>query len=76
MDEHKIPNRISETKVSGRRPWGKPHTWWLDQVIRYVEMRGQDCMGVDEMQKAVRSPGYVMLKIWFATSQQPHVAND
>jgi hypothetical protein len=37
MDEHRIPKRILDMKMSGKRPRGRPCTWWLDQVKRDIE---------------------------------------
>jgi hypothetical protein len=36
-------------KMSGRRPRGRPHTRWIDQVKKDVKRRG-DWRKVDEMQ--------------------------
>jgi hypothetical protein len=51
MDEHRIPRWLLEMKMSGRRPRGRPHTWWTDQVKRAIERRGGDWRMVDEMQE-------------------------
>jgi hypothetical protein len=32
MDEHRIPKRVLEMKMSGKRPKGRLRTQWLDQV--------------------------------------------
>jgi hypothetical protein len=57
MDEHRIPQRLLEMKVSGRRPHGRPLTQWTDQVKRGVERKGWDWRTVDEMQEWADSTG-------------------
>jgi hypothetical protein len=37
IDEHRIPKRLLEMKMNGRRPRGRPRTRWKDQVKRDVE---------------------------------------
>jgi hypothetical protein len=51
MDLHRIPKRILEIKMSGRRPRRRPYTRWIDQVKRDVERREQDWRRADEMQE-------------------------
>jgi hypothetical protein len=51
MDKHRIPKRLLEMKMSGRRSRGRPCTQWIDQVKIDVERRGQDWRMVDEMQE-------------------------
>jgi hypothetical protein len=38
-------------KMSGRRPRGRPHIRWTDQVKRDVERRGRDWRLVDKIQE-------------------------
>jgi hypothetical protein len=40
VDEHRIPKTVLEMKMNGKRPKGRPQTWWLDQVKREIERRG------------------------------------
>jgi hypothetical protein len=40
MDKHRIPKRLMEMKMTGKRPRGRPQTRWLDQVKRDTERRG------------------------------------
>jgi hypothetical protein len=48
MEEHRMPKRLLEMEMSGRRPRGRPCTRWIDQAKRNVE---QDRMKVDQMQE-------------------------
>jgi hypothetical protein len=34
MDGHRIPKRVTEMKLSVKRPKGRPQTQWLDQIKR------------------------------------------
>jgi hypothetical protein len=43
VDEHGIPKRLLEMKMSGRRPMGKPQ---IDQIKRYIKNK----MGMEESQ--------------------------
>jgi hypothetical protein len=47
-DECRIPERLLELKMTGKRPRGRPQTWWLDQVKRDIERRGQSWRKVEE----------------------------
>jgi hypothetical protein len=40
MDEHRIPTRALEMKMSGKRPNDRPQTLWLNQVKRDTVRRG------------------------------------
>jgi hypothetical protein len=39
--DERIPKRMLEMKLRGRRPRGRPRTRWMDQVMRDVEKRGK-----------------------------------
>jgi hypothetical protein len=51
MDEHRKPKTVLEMKMSGTKPKGRPQTWWLDQVKRDIERRGQYWGKVEEIQE-------------------------
>jgi hypothetical protein len=41
MADERIPRRMLEMKLRGRRPRGRPRTRWMDQVMKDVEKRGK-----------------------------------
>jgi hypothetical protein len=41
MADEKIPKKMLEMKLRGRRPRGRPRTRWMDQVKREMEKRGK-----------------------------------
>jgi hypothetical protein len=45
-----IPKRLLEMKIAGKRSSGIQHTWWIDQVKRDIDRRGQSWGKVEEMQ--------------------------
>jgi hypothetical protein len=51
MNEHRIPKRLLEMKMSGKRLGSRPQTWLLDQVKRNIERRGQSGRMVEETQE-------------------------
>jgi hypothetical protein len=40
MDEHRIPKKGLDMKMSEKWPRGRPQTWWLEQAKRAMERRG------------------------------------
>jgi hypothetical protein len=42
MADERIPKKILEMKLRGRRPRGRPRTRWMDQVKRDMERRGKN----------------------------------
>jgi hypothetical protein len=51
MDEHRIPKRVLEMKMRGKRPKGRPQAWWLHQVKRDIERREQSWGNVEQTQE-------------------------
>jgi len=41
MADERIPKKMLEMKLRGRRPRGRPRTRWMDQVKREMEKRGK-----------------------------------
>jgi hypothetical protein len=41
MADERVPKRMLEMKLRGRRPRGRPRTRWTDQVKRDTEKRGK-----------------------------------
>jgi hypothetical protein len=41
MADERIPKKMLEMKLRGRRPRGRRRTRWMDQVMRDVEKRGK-----------------------------------
>jgi hypothetical protein len=41
MADERIPKKMLEMKLRGRRPRGRPRTRWMDQVKRDMERRGK-----------------------------------
>jgi hypothetical protein len=51
MDEHRIPKRLLEMKMGGKRPSSRQRTRWLDQVKRDTERRKRFWGKVKETQE-------------------------
>jgi hypothetical protein len=41
MADERIPKKMLEMKLRGRRPRGRPRTRWMDQVKRDMKKRGK-----------------------------------
>jgi hypothetical protein len=48
MEDVRIPRRMSEIRMNGRRPRGRPRRRWIDEVKRDVEARGIQWRYVEE----------------------------
>jgi hypothetical protein len=46
MADDRIPRKMLEMKLRGRRPRGRPRTRWMDEVKREMEKRGKEWMQV------------------------------
>ena len=42
MGEERIPKKILHKKMEGKSPRGKPRTRWINQIIKAIEMRGEN----------------------------------
>jgi hypothetical protein len=48
MADERIPKKMMEMKLRGRRPRGRPRTRWMDQIKRDMEKRGKKWMQVKQ----------------------------
>jgi hypothetical protein len=48
MADERIPKKMLEMKLRGRRPRGRPRARWMDQVKRDMEKRGKKWMQVKQ----------------------------
>jgi hypothetical protein len=51
MNEHKMPKRVLQVKMSGKRHKVRPQTQWLHKVKRDIERRGFSWRIVEEVQE-------------------------
>jgi hypothetical protein len=61
MEEHRIPKRLLEIKMTTKRPRGRPQTQWLDQVKTDIERIGRSWGKVKEMQEWINRGSWRLL---------------